>query len=75
MLRSILLVTALVFVSNAASAQVGPHNSREDDACYRDANRFCKKLIPDQFQVLGCLQANRSRLSKGCNAVLQSHGM
>jgi hypothetical protein len=75
MLRSASLVIALLFVSNAASAQIGPHNAQEDDACYKDAHRFCRTMIPDQMRVLGCLQQNRQRLSKGCSAVLQSHGM
>jgi hypothetical protein len=75
MLRSVSLVFAVLFVSNTAWAQVGPHNAQEGDACFRDAHRFCRDAIPDQMRVLSCLQQNRQRLSKGCNGVLQSHGM
>jgi len=75
MLRSISLVVALLFVSNAASAQVGPHTRQEDDACDRDAHRHCRAAIPDQMRVLACLQQHRAVLSKACSAVLQSHGL
>ena len=75
MLRSAALAIALLFVSTAAWTQVGPHNAQEGDACFRDAHRFCRDAIPDQLRVLSCLQQNRQRLSKGCNGVLQSHGV
>jgi hypothetical protein len=76
MVRSVSLAIAL-FVSTAALAQnqVGPHSDRDDDACQRDAHRFCKDAIPDQIRVLSCLQINRPKLSKACQVVLQSHGV
>jgi hypothetical protein len=36
--------------------------------------RFCRDAAPDTGRVLACLQAQRARLSRGCRAVLQSHG-
>jgi hypothetical protein len=76
MVRSVSLAIAL-FLSTAALAQnqVGPHTDRDDDACERDAHRFCKDAIPDQIRVLSCLQINRPKLSKACQVVLQSHGV
>jgi type II secretory pathway component PulL len=76
MVRSVTLVLALL-LSSAALAQnpVEPHTQKDEDACDRDAHRFCKDLIPDQFRVLTCLQENRSKLSKPCQGVLQTHGM
>jgi hypothetical protein len=76
MVRSVSLAIAL-FLSTAALAQnqVGPHSDRDDDACQRDAHRFCKDAIPDQIRVLSCLQINRPKLSKACQVVLQSHGV
>jgi len=76
MVRSVSLAIAL-FLSTAALAQnqVGPHSDRDDDACQRDAHRFCKDAIPDQIRVLSCLQMNRPKLSKACQVVLQSHGV
>jgi type II secretory pathway component PulL len=76
MVRSVSLAIAL-FLSTTALAQnqVGPHTDRDDDACQRDAHRFCKDAIPDQIRVLSCLQINRPKLSKACQVVLQSHGV
>jgi len=77
MIRSVSLVIALFLISTVAPAQnqIGPHNSQDDDACKGDAQRFCRDAIPDQFRVLACLQTNRARLSRACQAVLQSHGV
>jgi hypothetical protein len=77
MVRSVSLIFALSLISTAASAQsqVGPHSEQEDDACRGDVHRLCKDAIPDQLRILSCLQTNRTRLSKGCQGVLQSHGM
>jgi type II secretory pathway component PulL len=76
MLRSVTLAIALI-LSTAAMAQnqVGPHSEKDEDACDRDAHRFCKDAIPDQMRVLACLQTNRPKLSKACQGVLQSHGV
>jgi hypothetical protein len=77
MVRSVFLVIALFFISSAALAQnqLAPHSAQEDDVCDRDAHRLCRDAIPDQFRVLACLQTNRTRLSKACQAVLRSHGV
>jgi type II secretory pathway component PulL len=76
MVRSVTFAIAL-FLSTAALAQnqVGPHSGTDEDACDRDAHRFCKDAIPDQMRVLSCLQVNRQKLSKACQVVLQSHGV
>lgn len=76
MVRSVTLVIALLLSSATwAANQVGPHSQKDEDACDRDAHRFCKELIPDQMRVLACLQTNRQKLSKACQGVLQSHGV
>ena len=76
MLRSVTLVVALILSTAAmAQTQVGPHSEKDEDACDRDAHRFCKDAIPDQMRVLACLQMNRPKLSKACQGVLQSHGV
>jgi type II secretory pathway component PulL len=75
MVRSVAIAIAL-FLSTAALAQnqVG-HSVKDEDACDRDAHRFCKDAIPDQMRVLSCLQVNRQKLSKACQGVLQGHGV
>ena len=76
MLRSVTLAIALILSTAAmAETQVGPHSEKDEDACDRDAHRFCKDAIPDQMRVLACLQMNRPKLSKACQGVLQSHGV
>lgn len=47
----------------------------EERACAPDSARFCKQFEPDQFQVLGCLQQNRTRISKACQTVLRNRGV
>ena len=53
----------------------GEGTKAEQDACHRDAVRFCKDDIPDTYKVLICLQTNRTKLREPCRAVLRSHGV
>ena len=48
---------------------------QEEAACAPDSAKFCKRFEPDQFQVLGCLQQNRERISKACQTVLRNRGV
>lgn len=48
---------------------------QEQNACSRDASKFCRKDLGNDMAVQGCLQANRAKLSKSCSKVFQSHGM
>ena len=68
MLR-ILFVFPLVLMAFEASAQQG------HDACARDVARFCRAQMNEGDQVvLGCLQQNRSRISRACAKTLADHG-
>ena len=68
MTRLLLAIPFVVFAS-AALAQQG------HDACARDATRFCRAYTQQgDMAVLACLQQNRARISRGCDAVLRSHG-
>ena len=55
-------------------------NDQERAACHPDVMRYCRQLVKeddsqtDVFAILGCLQTNRSRISRACNSVLASHG-
>jgi hypothetical protein len=65
------LVIPLVLMASAATAQQRPGQ----DACARDVSRFCRAQMNDgDMVVLACLQQNRSKISKGCQQVLASHG-
>jgi hypothetical protein len=63
------LVLPLVVLASSAFAQQG------HDACARDVSRFCRSVMQQgDTVVLGCLKANRARLSKACDKVLTEHG-
>ena len=62
-------IIPLVLIASAASAQQG------HDACARDVTRFCRAHMNDGDQVvLGCLQQNRSRISRACAKTMADHG-
>ena len=68
MTRFLLVISFVVMAAASASAQ-------GQDACARDASRFCRAHINDgDMVVLACLQQNRARLSKACQATLAAHG-
>ena len=68
MTRLLLAIPFVVFAS-AAFAQQG------HDACARDVSRFCRAYMNQgDMAVLACLKQHRNRISRGCDAVLTSHG-
>ena len=69
-LALILLVASVPF----ALAQHGG-TQQEQQACTRDAQRFCRKDLGNDGAVQACLQQNRARLSASCRKVFESHGM
>ena len=80
MARKFLLATitlaALSGLPNASALAQGHMGSpQEQQACSRDASRFCRKDLGNDGAVQSCLQANRAKLSRSCSKVFQSHGM
>jgi len=72
------LVLALVVLLTETSlgfAQGHMGTPQEQQACRRDAQRFCRKQLGDDGAVQQCLQQNRTKLSKNCQNVFASHGM
>ena len=66
-----LFAVSLVLTTGSAFAQ----GARENDACARDVSRFCRAYMEQgDMAVLACLKQHRNRLSRGCDAVLASHG-
>ena len=59
------------------NAQASSGTPQEEAACRRDTRKFCRhvKAGAGDNAFLQCLQAHRSKLSRACNAVLQSHGL
>lgn len=77
MFKALLATTLLVSATAGAFAQ-GQQRSgtpEEQKACAPDVSRYCRSVMNDgDFVILGCLQANRPKISKRCDAVLKSHG-
>jgi hypothetical protein len=71
------LVPALLLMTatTGAFAQQRSGTPQEQAACSRDVQKFCRKIMDQgDLVILGCLQQNRPKISKPCNAVLVSHG-
>ena len=70
----LVLVLGLLYASqSSALAQSG--TTLEQQACSRDASRFCRKQLGDDGAVQQCLQQNRTKLSASCQKVFKDHGM
>ena len=75
-MRSIFLVLAILLTETSLSLAQGHMGTpQEQQACRRDAQRFCRQQMGDDGAVQQCLQQNRTRLSKSCQKVFASHGM
>jgi hypothetical protein len=87
MIRESMLSIAFVFAVAAAAAQQFPPqpppaanqgNDRERAACHPDVTKYCQAQLQvnpnDTLGILGCLQANRPKISHACQQVLASHG-
>jgi len=60
------------------ASPMGQGNQQERTACHPDVTRFCQTQLQvnpnDTLGILGCLQANRAKISRACQQVLASHG-
>jgi hypothetical protein len=75
-MRSIVLVLVIFLAETSVSyAQGHMGTPQEQQACRRDAQRFCRPQLGNDFAVQQCLQQNRTRLTKSCQKVFASHGM
>ena len=80
MFRTLMIATLLASAATATMAQTPTPPTRsgtpeEQKACAKDVSRYCQTVMNDSdFAILGCLKANRPKISKPCDAVLVSHG-
>jgi hypothetical protein len=75
-MRTIVLAFLVLLAETSLSfAQGHMGTPQEQKACRRDAQRFCRQQLNNDFAVQQCLQQNRTRLSKSCQKVFASHGM
>ena len=60
------------------ASPLGQGNPQERAACHPDVIKYCQTQVDanpdDVLGILGCLQANRPKISHACQEVLASHG-
>nr|WP_186294493.1 hypothetical protein [Bradyrhizobium guangdongense] len=66
-------VTGLAGAPALAQGHAG--TKQEQQACSRDASKFCRKDLGNDGAVQSCLTVNRAKLSSSCRKVFESHGM
>ena len=71
-----LMLAAIALLIGASSSLAQGHmgTPQEQQACTRDAQRFCRKQLGDDSAVQQCLQQNRTKLTSDCRQVLTNHG-
>ena len=71
-------ICALVLGVSGVQQVSAQGNEQERTACRHDVRRFCQAELQrnpdDMLSITGCLQANRSRISRACRGVLAGHG-
>jgi hypothetical protein len=73
-----ILASALILFAAPAMAQGAQSRGTQSDqqACQPDAVRLCRSVLKEgDFAVLNCLQENRRRLRRQCQAVLERNGV
>lgn len=75
-MRQLMLAAVALLIGTSSSwAQGHMGTPQEQQACRRDAQRFCRKQLGDDGAVQQCLQEHRTKLSRSCQKVFESHGM
>jgi hypothetical protein len=69
MLNRIAIAAVMAVISTAAIAQ----SSEEQQLCMDDAFKVCSNTIPDRSRTIACMVANKSRLSPGCQMVMDKY--
>jgi cysteine rich repeat protein len=75
MRQLMLAAIALLIGASLSLAQGHKGTPQEQQACTRDAQRFCRMQLGDDGAVQQCLQQNRTKLSRSCQKVFQGRGM
>ncbi|HLX17580.1 MAG TPA: cysteine rich repeat-containing protein [Bradyrhizobium sp.] len=72
-----ILALILAFAATPMAFAQGKHEGtpQEQQACSRDASRFCRKQLGDDRAVRSCLEQHRKKLTRVCQEVFRSHGV
>jgi hypothetical protein len=74
-MHKFLLAVILLSVPASTGALAHSGTDQEEQACTRDVQRFCRKLMDQgDLTILACLKDNRPKFSPACRYVLVSHG-
>jgi hypothetical protein len=74
-MQKFFVALTLLCVSASTGALARSGTDQEQQACTRDVQHFCRKLMDQgDFTILACLKENRPKLSPACRYVLVSHG-
>ena len=74
-MQKFLMALLMVSIPVATGALARSGTDQEQQACTRDVQRLCRKLVDQgDFTILACLKENRPKLSSACRDVLVSHG-
>jgi hypothetical protein len=68
MLRTILTATAVLCLSQAASAQ--EMTAEQRSACMGDYAKYCKGVAPGGGRIIACLAKQNDKLAPACKKVL-----
>ena len=66
----LLIATAMTFAMVSAA---NAYTAEDEAMCTNDAFRVCSSEIPDVQRVTACMVRNKSQLSPGCKAVMNSY--
>jgi hypothetical protein len=71
-------VLAITGAQQSFAQAIGQATEQERVACRQDVKRFCQAQLQmnpdDMLSITGCLQDNRTRISRTCRNALESHG-
>jgi hypothetical protein len=70
MLLRLSAAAVALLVSYAAFAQGTP---AQRAACRPDVTKFCKGKTADPGEILGCLEANKDKISEKCRVVISEN--
>ena len=66
-MHKVFLALTLLSVPVSTGALAHSGTEREEKACTRDVQRFCRKLMDQgDFTILACLKDNRQKLTVSC---------
>ncbi len=64
-----LFMTAIGLVPTASLAQQHRGSAEDQAACTPDVYRLCSQEIPDEDDIVACLERKKAQLSPACGAV------